>query len=550
MVSQTRMGKAALILGVVTAIGLVILARILIPGNPRVLPSGHYPPQFPISKGTTAIIEPLDEEGYPDYERAANLQLGKGIEPEKNRVVALFEILGPKPEGKAIPAEFFRGLQMTPPPGEGVYLMSFAEFLKSDPTVDKDRIYGITWKEMNPAMNRPWKATEFPRVARWLKAHEAMLGKLHEASRRPQFFFPLIHLRPINGPDDFLKAYLPTTDCFRPIGDLLLCRTWLRVEEGNFEGAKDDLMACFRIFRRNPVGGTLDSMLCLSMDLRFLKTASVLLQYLPFTRSQLDEWKREFDALPSLHSLADLADSYERYEVLQQVIQFSRLGDKLKPWTQMMVLIGNELVEKIEKEMGFSLLDWNDCLKTINYGMDQIVASQRLESDSVREAELKKLQEMWEELRWSRLEELAASPSVPWKRTDAKKLRSQLLAAVYLHTYAGVSSHMQAAWDRDHEYRGQLEISLGLAMFRREKGEYPEDLSALVPAYLKTVPDDIYSGGPHPYQKTSDGYRLYSVGPNRIDDGGAMSPYAEPPGDDIVVCVPTRPMALNHPVDD
>lgn len=51
-------------------------------------------------------------------------------------------------------------------------------------------------------------------------------------------------------------------------------------------------------------------------------------------------------------------------------------------------------------------------------------------------------------------------------------------------------------------------------------GSPPESLESLVPVYLSTVPQDPYSGEPLVYRRTPDGYLLYSVGPNRTDDGG------------------------------
>ena len=51
--------------------------------------------------------------------------------------------------------------------------------------------------------------------------------------------------------------------------------------------------------------------------------------------------------------------------------------------------------------------------------------------------------------------------------------------------------------------------------------EYPEDLNALVPQFLDTLPHDVIGGQSLHYRRTDDGaFVLYSVGWNGRDDGG------------------------------
>ncbi len=58
--------------------------------------------------------------------------------------------------------------------------------------------------------------------------------------------------------------------------------------------------------------------------------------------------------------------------------------------------------------------------------------------------------------------------------------------------------------------------------FRVAHGEYPENLDVLVPEFIDRIPNDPAADGPMTYRKSEDGtFRLYSVGANRIDDGGS-----------------------------
>jgi hypothetical protein len=64
-------------------------------------------------------------------------------------------------------------------------------------------------------------------------------------------------------------------------------------------------------------------------------------------------------------------------------------------------------------------------------------------------------------------------------------------------------------------------IACALERFRIAHGEYPENLDALVPQFLDTIPNDVVGGGPLHYRRAADGtFVLYSVGWNGRDDGG------------------------------
>jgi hypothetical protein len=86
---------------------------------------------------------------------------------------------------------------------------------------------------------------------------------------------------------------------------------------------------------------------------------------------------------------------------------------------------------------------------------------------------------------------------------------------------------------RDHAYYRLLTIELALADYRDRNGKYPQTLADLVPGELETLPADPFTGKPLVYRSTDDGFRLYSVGPNGVDDGGQSCENDDNEGDDI-----------------
>lgn len=84
-----------------------------------------------------------------------------------------------------------------------------------------------------------------------------------------------------------------------------------------------------------------------------------------------------------------------------------------------------------------------------------------------------------------------------------------------------------------------LAAHLALRRFWLARNEYPETLDELVPRYLQAVPLDPFADRELIYKKLATGYLLYSIGHDRVDDGGApASGFSWPrPKGDIVVDV-------------
>lgn len=65
-----------------------------------------------------------------------------------------------------------------------------------------------------------------------------------------------------------------------------------------------------------------------------------------------------------------------------------------------------------------------------------------------------------------------------------------------------------------------LATELAIQAYQLQNGALPDRLENLVPRELTAVPKDPYGSSPLVYRKEASGYRLYSVGPDRHDDGG------------------------------
>lgn len=76
-------------------------------------------------------------------------------------------------------------------------------------------------------------------------------------------------------------------------------------------------------------------------------------------------------------------------------------------------------------------------------------------------------------------------------------------------------------------------VSIALRRYRAAHGRFPDSFQPLVPAYLKSIPNDPFTGAagaPFRYRRHKSGFLLYSVGPDMRDDGGI--PMSYPDGDE------------------
>jgi hypothetical protein len=66
-------------------------------------------------------------------------------------------------------------------------------------------------------------------------------------------------------------------------------------------------------------------------------------------------------------------------------------------------------------------------------------------------------------------------------------------------------------------------VGVAAERYRRDHGQWPAKIGELAPDYLKAVPTDPYDGQPLRYKRLEDGAVVYSVGPDKQDDGGARN---------------------------
>jgi len=73
-------------------------------------------------------------------------------------------------------------------------------------------------------------------------------------------------------------------------------------------------------------------------------------------------------------------------------------------------------------------------------------------------------------------------------------------------------------------WNGAADTAIAVELYRRRHGDLPQRLEELVPDFLPQVPIDPFDGQPLRYVVRKEEYVVYSVGYDRVDDGGRADP--------------------------
>lgn len=150
------------------------------------------------------------------------------------------------------------------------------------------------------------------------------------------------------------------------------------------------------------------------------------------------------------------------------------------------------------------------------------------------QAELTILREAVERGSWAWLQEQQTAlrdqyrrPSAEWRFYLSLPLHDSLSEIVgNRRTTSPVCPYpnFSKAWSATARNLTQHEMvtaAIALKRYKLREGKMPDELAALVPAYLKVVPRDFMDGQPLRYRRNADGsFLLYSVGEDARDDGG------------------------------
>ncbi len=444
-----------------------------------------------LSPETTRITEPLNDDGTVNYLAALNEQYSKGVTAENNAAILFLQAAGPKILAPAIKNKVLAILGLSSLPSEGDYFIGSREYALNPKEIDQ---------ALQEALDGPWSAKDYPKLADWLKANEKPLSLVISATNRPRYYMPML------SPDEPPRMYSGLVlglQIKREMARVLVVGAMLKLDSGDIDGAKAELLAVHRLARLVGQGPTLiDRLLGMAVESEACRGDNGLATSGRLSSSQAQTYLATLQGLTALPSVAESIDKCERFSGLAGVMLCHREGFE--------ALLGLMVGTKTKKheQVAQNQFDWNEVLRIVNSWYDRLVEAASKETFRER-------QEAFERI------------STELKETTANLRRGQALAPPKTTEEMGnlLVSLLVPSVERasaQHNLTTMMlrvsQVAMALAGYRAEVGSYPESLDKLCPKYFKTVPVDLFTAKPVDYRRVKNGYVLYSAGPDANKD--------------------------------
>lgn len=308
---------------------------------------------------------------------------------------------------------------------------------------------------------------------------EAVFKELNQASQRPASRLPI----------DYQEWEIPALLGFRGVVRTLRIRALANLRAGHPDQALEDLRTCFRIAEYLKVEPNLLSALLRSAIL------NIIMQVV---------WEGTEEHLWKVSHLAVIQDDLSKIDLLRTEIAMWQ-GERQGFITLQVAMAENlPLPKSMSGYVGHrvrfgalsrgwvyrNLLEYS---KFLTHLMDvQDSAAHRVFPSRYIELE-----------KWST--RYRFRPDLPMARIAIPALGGQVIRFAKL----------QALLDEGM-------VVCALERHRLDKGQYPDRLEALTPAYLQVLPHDLVTGGPLHYARQGDTFTLYQVGWDGKDEGGTV----------------------------
>ena len=476
------------------------------------LGSAWGPTKIELSYETTRILRPVNDDGTVNYLAALNEQYSKGVTAENNAAILLLQAAGPEMLPLVIKDELLAILGLPALPRKGDYFVRFATYAGES-------------KEGNIfSLEAPWSAKDYPKVADWLKANEKALSLVVAATNRPRYYMPMLSA---DEPPRVISLLIPGVQIQREMANALVSRAMLKLDSGDIDGARADILAVHRLARLGGQGPTIiERLVGAAAESQACEGDNALATSGRLSSSQAQAYLAMLEGLPRLPNMAECIDRSVRFFGLAGVMLCHREG-----FESLSSVLGGKWKEKREYCWP-DQIDWNEVLRVANLRYDRLAEAAGKETFRERQEAFKSVSHEISTLRVRQnsgfLSEIRRGlglgdrdDEAPYPRTTREasdRILDLLFPAV---------GRASAQCDLAVMKLRMSKVAIALAGYQAEHGDYPASLGELCPKYFKTVPEDLFTAEPMDYQRVKSGYVLYSGGAN------ANKGY-----DDIVIQIP------------
>jgi hypothetical protein len=490
---------------------------------------------FTVGPETTYVTGPIDKHGYVDYVTALNERLRGNIKPEENANVLIWQALGPHPEGATMPADYFRWLGIQQPSEDGEYYLASVRFLREHLNDESLKRRDEFLDREGRAMQWPWMAEDEPEVANWIERNERPLALIGQAAQKSEYYNPLVPKRwTEDWPTSLIQALLPNSQLCREVVAVLCARAMLRTSQGNTGAAWRDLITCHRFCRLLQRGGTLIELLIgIACEQITIRAGLALLFHSKMQSDQILAHWTEIKKLPPPSAVADKLNLAERFVLLQMIMGMASQGPEYLEIETKRGASSAPIARSANSSLFTHNINYDPAFRNANRCYDRLVVATRTQDRTERQREIIAITS---EIKAARSEAIGPATFIK-KEIFGPSYRGERIGEILVGTLLPAFNKLVDSADHLEQTHRNLHLAFALAAYHADHSRYPEKLAELSPKYIDKIPDDLFSGQPLIYRLESDGYLLYSVGVNGVDDGG-QGYDDDPKGDDLVIRMP------------
>ncbi|MDR1925439.1 MAG: hypothetical protein LBQ66_13795 [Planctomycetaceae bacterium] len=496
------------------------------------------PSRLIISPETTLITK-LDNNGKLDYEgtfkREHNRQLTL-INPDDNGSRMVMAKFGPRVIERSY---WLKSCTWEDLPKDRTYMgewyrtrwIPFCNAMSIDPT-KKPVEYRPIWLKLSEAegaknkkypyqselSRKPWRAEDYPEVAKFVAEAEDALAVYSAAAQKPQW---VCYWEASGGT---AYAFLSDDTYTSWACQDFVIRAHERISRNDVAGAFDDAVSILRIARHVQNSSTLmERSFGINNEMSGIDVIQSILTYCNPSTEQIRQFMSELEKIPKPVNISD----------------------KILLWEEMRLL--DVLFNSNNDNFSLSFASYPLYLKSLfvlltTLPVDYNIASKRIQANFKRFEELSKENDIKKRTQFyykfdadiKHLETIIYSPAELLIRETLIAHRSTLLADCMFYFHFADQFRFDLFDEaRMDMQRDLLRVSFALELYQRENGHYPDKLELIAPKYIDVIPEDPFTSKELTYKKIDNGYILYSFGQNKIDDGGDNSKSYDPK--DIVV---------------
>ena len=475
------------------------------------------PEALVVSPSTTIVMEPLRPDGTPDYGKFVLSKWREGVTPENNGAVPFWKAFWPSDLSPEKQAVIQRELQFTADPTKAPFRIKGRELWDQvrraivEKSIDDEMgmmssmdegasPVDITSMIQGAITSQPWTRAQLPMVADWIDRHAEDYEWLQQAATAERFYSPPALL--LTDPDASLTdAFLDVElTPMRDASEALAARIMLRIGEKQYAAAWDDCLTGLRLSDQIPDSGVFSRLIQFAVRGAMFRAANELLsEDLP--KELVNQIIKDLDSFQWNREMAGSIDTFERMAALDLAVS-TRPSEESSN-------------ERSAKQLTFynRFVDRNVTVEHINSFYDE-------SAEALRAANYRDRQKMllaFEDRLAAEHEAILLNAA---KSIFSRSARAKTLLSTYLYLLTPAIAAASTAEDRIVLDERFTRLHAKLAAYRKEHGEYPDQLAQLAEVAGDTINDPVFEGSLK-YRRTSDGFLLYSLGSNQQDNDGS-----------------------------